>query len=103
MCLFDGRLGVASQPVMPREMHIDDDVQRLELERTFSGGQRVIETTLRHQEMGMPVMSVRITRVQRERALELSLAGGRAALVRGMSAAGATVTTFTLVQGWGIR
>ena len=42
-------------------------------------------------------------KVERERALELSLGGGRAALVRGMSAAGATVTTSTLVQGWGIR
>jgi len=69
-CLIDRGVLLSGEPIMPSEMDVDDEIERVDLERATTRVERFARPSLRHEEMRMPVVRVNVRRIECQRAAE---------------------------------
>ena len=71
LSLFDCRLIVAREPMVPGHVHVDDEVGRIKLEGSTAGIHRFGDSPRCHQMVRMPMMRMGIVRIKPKGAFEL--------------------------------
>ena len=74
--LIESKIVLPGVKIVPSQMQIHDRTERIEFERPVTLSQSFAVAAAREQEMCVPMMTVRVARIQFERSLEFRLGAG---------------------------